>query len=288
MVAERDFGVMNQVELRKVAKELGVRQKGVSVAKLKAACKCAAVAVGKAIAERALDDMNQAELRKAAKELGVRQKSVSVAKLKAECKRAAERDCDVMKQVELRKVAKELGVQKCGVSVIELKDASKCNAERAWDAMNQTELRKVAKELGVRQCGVSVIELKDACKRAVWEARQQITLIAWMAGNAHVAESAAAPVASQLTLTAWLAGNACVAESVAAPFDSNPEDSGAVAVPGTPRQALPAARWQEQATPLVKAKRRLEQNGGRNVLSWCRNTDKCRDISEAMGSCALA
>ena len=37
--AARDFDAMNQAELRKAAKELGVRQKGVSVAELKDACK---------------------------------------------------------------------------------------------------------------------------------------------------------------------------------------------------------------------------------------------------------
>ena len=36
--AEQDFDAMNQTELRKAAKELGVRQKGVSVAELKAVC----------------------------------------------------------------------------------------------------------------------------------------------------------------------------------------------------------------------------------------------------------
>ena len=106
-------------------------------------------------------------------------------------------------------------------------------AERDFGVMNRAELRKAAKELGVRQRAVSVIELKDACKCAVWEARRQITLTAWMAGKAHVAESAAAPLVSQLTLTAWLAGNARVSESAAAPLDSNLEDNGAGAVLGT-------------------------------------------------------
>ena len=81
-------------------------------------------------------------------------------------------------------------------------------AERDLDAMNQAGLRMVAKELGARQKGVSVAELKAACERAVWEQQQQTTLTAWMAGNARVTESAAAPP------------------------DSNPEHSGAGAVLG--------------------------------------------------------
>ena len=180
----------------------------------------------------------------------------------------AERDFDVMNQAEIRKAAKELGVCQRGVNVAELKDACKRAAadvgkERAgrdFDVLNQAELRKAAKELGVRQSGASFIELKDACKRAVWEARRQITFNACMAGKAHVAESAAAPLVSQLALTAWLAGNARVSESAAAPLDSNLEDSGAGAVLGTVRQALPAARKrrQEPATPLFKAKWRQE------------------------------
>ena len=66
-------------------------------------------------------------------------------------------------------------------------------SERDFDAMNKAELRKAATELGVPQCGVSVAELKAACKRAVQEQEQQKTLTARMAGNARVAESAAAP-----------------------------------------------------------------------------------------------
>ena len=223
MVAERDFDVMNRAEIRKAAKELGVRQNGVSVAELKDACKRAAADVGKERAGRDFDVLNQAELRKAAKELGVRQKGVSVAGLKNACKCAAV--AVVLNQAELRKAAKELGVRRNGVSVAELKDACKRAAagvgkERAgrdFDAMIRAELMKVAKELGVRYWNVSFIELKDACKRAVWEARGQMTLNAWMAGEAHVDESAAAPL------------------------DTNLEDSGAGAVLGTVRQALPAA-----------------------------------------------
>ena len=91
-------------------------------------------------------------------------------------------------------------------------------AEQDFDAMNQTELRKAAKELGVPQFGVRVAELKAACERAVQEQQQQKTLTAWMAGNARVAVSAAAPP------------------------DSNPEHSGAGTKLGAARQALPAAR----------------------------------------------
>ena len=81
--AERDFEVMNKAELRKAAKELGVRQGGVRVAELKDACKRVA---GAPEAERKIDAMNKEELRKAAKELGLRQKGVNVAELKAACK----------------------------------------------------------------------------------------------------------------------------------------------------------------------------------------------------------
>ena len=143
--------------------------------------------------------------------------------------KAAERDFDDMNKVGLRKVAKELGVRQNGVSVAELKVACKRaatavakEAGRDCDAMNQGELRKAAKE-----------------EHAVWEARQQTPLTAWMAGNAGVGESATAPL------------------------DSNSEDNGAGAVLGTARQALPvlclkAKRRQEHATPLFKAKRRQE------------------------------
>ena len=55
--AERDFDAMNQVELRKAAKALGVRQKGCNVAELKDACKCAARMSHKA--ERDFDTMNR-------------------------------------------------------------------------------------------------------------------------------------------------------------------------------------------------------------------------------------
>ena len=51
--AERDFEAMNKVELRTAAKELGVRQKGVSVAELKDACKRAAEAAAKEAREEA-------------------------------------------------------------------------------------------------------------------------------------------------------------------------------------------------------------------------------------------
>ena len=91
MVAERDFDVMNQAEIRKAAKELGVRQNGVSVAELKEACKCAAVAVTPEAwdeGELNFEAMTKAELRKAAKELGVRQNGVSAAGLEDACKRA--------------------------------------------------------------------------------------------------------------------------------------------------------------------------------------------------------
>ena len=81
--AERDFEAMNKAELRKAAKELGVRQGGVRVAELKDACKRVA---GAPEAERKFDAMNKEELRTAAKELGVRQKGVNVAELKAACK----------------------------------------------------------------------------------------------------------------------------------------------------------------------------------------------------------
>ena len=86
--AERDFDAMNQVELRKAAKALGVRQKGCNVAELKDACKCAARMSHKA--ERDFDTMNRQDLRKAAKELGVCQRrDISVVELKDVCKRAA-------------------------------------------------------------------------------------------------------------------------------------------------------------------------------------------------------
>ena len=189
--------------------------------------------------------MNKAELRKAAKELGVPQCGVSVAELKAACKRAA------------GAAAKEA----CEEAEPEAGRSRAPEAERDFDAMNKAELRKAAKELGVPQYGVSVAELKAACKRAVPEQQQQTTLTAWMAGNARVAESAAAPPDSnpehsgagavlgavqeqqqETTLTAWMAGNARVAESAAAPPDSNPEHGGAGAVLGAARQALPAAR----------------------------------------------
>ena len=80
--AERDFEAMNRVELRTAAKELGVRQHGVSVAELKDACKRAAGAAAKEAceeaepeagssrtseAERDFDAMNRAEVRKVAK-----------------------------------------------------------------------------------------------------------------------------------------------------------------------------------------------------------------------------
>ena len=119
--------------------------------------------------------------------------------------------------------------------------------------MNQAEVRNAAKELGVPQCGVSVADLKAACKRAVQEQERQKTLTPWMGGNARVAESAAAPP------------------------DSNPEHSGAGAVLGAARQALPAARKpiavkptclrgkgflakrrKESASPGFKARRRQE------------------------------
>ena len=82
---------MNQAEIRKAAKELGVRQNGVSVAELKDACKCAAVAVAPEAwdeGELNFEAMTKAELRKAAKELGVRQNGVSAAGLEDACKRA--------------------------------------------------------------------------------------------------------------------------------------------------------------------------------------------------------
>ena len=101
----RDFDAMTKAELRKAAKELGVRQCGVSVAELKDACKRAAGAAAKKAsedagpeagrsrapeAERDFDAMHRAELRKAAKELGVRQHGVSVAEIKDACKRAVQ------------------------------------------------------------------------------------------------------------------------------------------------------------------------------------------------------
>ena len=88
MVAERDFDVMNRAEIRKAAKELGVRQNGVSVAELKDACKRAAADVGKERAGRDFDAMIRAELMKVAKELGVRYWNVSFIELKDACKRA--------------------------------------------------------------------------------------------------------------------------------------------------------------------------------------------------------
>ena len=91
--AERDFDEMNQADLRKVAKELGVRQCGVRVAELKDACKRAAEAAAKEAcegvepeAERDFESMNKEELRMVAKELGVRQRGANVAELKAACK----------------------------------------------------------------------------------------------------------------------------------------------------------------------------------------------------------
>ena len=71
-------------------------------------------------------------------------------------------------------------------------------AEGDFAAMYQEELRKAAKELGVRQKGLTVAELKAACECAVREQQQQKTLTVWMAGNARVAESAAAPLDSNL------------------------------------------------------------------------------------------
>ena len=140
---------MNQVELRKAAKELGVCQKGLSVAdlkhSLKEACEKAEPEVGTS-GRMNFDAMNQVGLRKAAKELRVRQKGVSVAELTDSLKEAATLLEHLRysndRSMELRKVAKELG------------------------AMNRMELRKVAKELGVRQKGVSVAELKDSLKEA--------------------------------------------------------------------------------------------------------------------------
>ena len=101
-----DFDSMNKAELRKAAKELGVRQKNVAVAELKAACK-RAVQEPQQPAQRDIDAMYRpelkaaskrpeghsklkAELRKAAKELGVHQKDRNGAELKAACKRAVQ------------------------------------------------------------------------------------------------------------------------------------------------------------------------------------------------------
>ena len=51
--AERDFDAMSKAELRKTAKGLGVPQKSVNVAELKAACKRAAGAAAKDTCEKA-------------------------------------------------------------------------------------------------------------------------------------------------------------------------------------------------------------------------------------------
>ena len=182
--------------------------------------------------------MTKVDLRKAAKELGVRQRGVSVEELKDACKRAA------------GAAAKEA----CEEAEPEAGSSETSEAERDFDTMTKVDLRKAAKELGVRQGAVSVEELKAACKRAAWEQH------------------------SQKTLTAWMVGNARVAESVVAPPDSKSEHSGAGAVLGVARQALPAARkrmavkptWlrskgrlakrrQKQTTPEYKAKRRQEK-----------------------------
>ena len=92
LAASQDFDAMNQVELRKAAKELGVRQKGLSVAdlkhSLKEACEKAEPEVGSS-GRMNFDAMNQVGLRTAAKELRVRQKGVSVAELTDSLKEAA-------------------------------------------------------------------------------------------------------------------------------------------------------------------------------------------------------
>ena len=215
--------------------------KGEGARKSKAkACQAlpAAGSSGAPAAERDFEAMNKAELRIAAKELGLRQHGFSVAEIKDACKRAA------------GAAAKEA----CEEAELEAGSSEAPTTERDFDAMNRAELRTAAKEVCVLQNGVSVAELKAACKRAAWEQH------------------------SQKTLTAWMVGNARVAESVVAPPDSKSEHSGAGAVLGVARQALPAARkrmavkptWlrskgrlakrrQKQTTPDYKAKRRQEK-----------------------------